>query len=264
MVDTNLFGYFYFEFFPFTDSDIDLYIEHVDATQTTLKLIHRTFNRINNILQRSNCFSEVIPIRQARVPIIKCKHNPTGFSLDINLSCPSSVSNTKFVRDLLQFDNRIHELITFLKIWAKQLQLIGRGNMTSYCLITLVLFYLQQPQSNQSAVLPAVKDLQENVPDNLIMGVNYAYQLQEKISPIPQELTTSKLIEGFFKFYSSLEFENLLLSPYLGKTIPLDEFKKGIFSFPAYNNQLCAVAIMNNEPVQPIQVSENILKSNIQ
>nr|XP_014089394.1 terminal uridylyltransferase Tailor [Bactrocera oleae]XP_014089395.1 terminal uridylyltransferase Tailor [Bactrocera oleae]XP_036221946.1 terminal uridylyltransferase Tailor [Bactrocera oleae] len=235
------------------DSDIDLYIEHVDATQTTLKLIHRTFNRINNILQRSNCFSEVIPIRQARVPIIKCKHNPTGFSLDINLSCPSSVSNTKFVRDLLQFDNRIHELITFLKIWAKQLQLIGRGNMTSYCLITLVLFYLQQPQSNQSAVLPAVKDLQENVPDNLIMGVNYAYQLQEKISPIPQELTTSKLIEGFFKFYSSLEFENLLLSPYLGKTIPLDEFKKGIFSFPAYNNQLCAVAIMNNEPVQPIQ-----------
>ncbi|XP_018785742.1 PREDICTED: terminal uridylyltransferase Tailor-like isoform X1 [Bactrocera latifrons] len=236
------------------DSDIDLYIEHANGFQTTVNLTHRTFNRINNILQRSNCFSEVIPIRQARVPIIKCKHNPTGFSLDINLSCPSSVSNTKFVHDLLQFDNRIHELITFLKIWAKQLQLIGRGNMTSYCLITLVLFYLQQPQSNQRAVLPSVKDLQANIPDNLIMGVNYAYQLQERISPLPRDLTTARLIEGFYKFYSSFEFENFLISPFLGIAIPLIDFKKGLFSFPAYNNQLRAVAIVNNEPLQPIQV----------
>lgn len=236
------------------DSDIDLYIEHVDTNLSTGNYTHRTFNRINNILQRSNCFSEVIPIRQARVPIIKCKHNPTGFSLDINLSCPSSVNNTKFVRDLLQFDNRIRELITFLKIWAKQLQLIGRGNMTSYCLITLVLFYLQQPQSNQPAVLPSIKELQDNVPDNLIVGVNYAYQLQEKISPLPRELTTSKLIEGFFKFYRCFEFESFLISPYLGEAVPLDEFKNGEISFPAYNNQLRAVAIVNNEPEQPLQV----------
>ncbi|XP_011186923.1 terminal uridylyltransferase Tailor [Zeugodacus cucurbitae] len=236
------------------DSDIDLYIEHVDTNLSTGNYTHRTFNRINNILQRSKCFSEVIPIRQARVPIIKCKHNPTGFSLDINLSCPSSVNNTKFVRDLLQFDNRIRELITFLKIWAKQLQLIGRGNMTSYCLITLVLFYLQQPQSNQPAVLPSIKELQDNVPDNLIVGVNYAYQLQEKISPLPRELTTSKLIEGFFKFYRCFEFESFLISPYLGEAVPLDEFKKGEISFPAYNNQLRAVAIVNNEPEQPLQV----------
>lgn len=240
-----------------------MYIEHIDFTQTAVNSAKKTFNRINNTLKRSNYFSEVIPIRQARVPIIKCKHNSTGFSLDINLSCPSSVKNTKFVRDILQFDKRIHELITFLKIWAKQLQLIGRGNMTSYCLITLALFYLQQPQSNQPAVLPPVKELQDNVPEILIVGVNYAYQLQDKIPPIPRELTTSKLIEGFIKFYRSFEFENWVVSPYLGKAIPLDEFKKGIFSFPAYSDQLCAVAIVNNEPVQPFQVGENILKTNI-
>ncbi|XP_050337033.1 terminal uridylyltransferase 7-like [Bactrocera neohumeralis] len=238
------------------DSDIDLYIELLDNTQTTGNSTRQAFNRINIILQRSNDFNEVIPIRQARVPIIKCKHTPTGFRLDINLSCSRGVHNTKFVRDLLQFDNRIHELITFLKIWAKQLQLIGRGNMSSHCLITLVLFYLQQPQSNQPAVLPAVKDLQENVPDNLIMGVNYAYQLQEKTSQIPQEWTTSKLIEGFFKFYRCFEFEKMLISPYLGKAIPLDKFKKGLFKFPAYDAQQCDVAAVSNEPVQPIPLAD--------
>ncbi|XP_018785712.1 PREDICTED: terminal uridylyltransferase Tailor-like [Bactrocera latifrons] len=236
------------------DSDIDLYIELLDNAQTTGNPTKQAFNRINIILQRSNYFSEVIPIRQARVPIIKCKHSPTGFRLDINLSCSSGVHNTKFVRELLQFDNRIHELIMFLKIWAKQLQLIGRGNMTSHCLITLVLFYLQQPQSKQLPLLPAVKDLQENVPENMIMGVNYAYQLQEKISQIPQELSTSKLIEGFFKYYRCFEFEKILISPYLGKALPIDKFKKGLFKFPAYDAQQCDVVAVRNEPAQQIQV----------
>ncbi|XP_054085769.1 terminal uridylyltransferase Tailor-like [Zeugodacus cucurbitae] len=227
-------------------SDIDIYIEFEDTTRLRENYNPLAFNRINCCLHRSKCFSEIIPVRQARVPIIKCKHIPTGFSLDINISCPSSVNNTKFVRDLLQFDNRIRELITFLKIWAKQLQLIGRGNMTSYCLITLVLFYLQQPQSNQPAVLPSIKELQDNVPDNLIVGVNYAYQLQEKISPLPRELTTSKLIEGFFKFYRCFEFESFLISPYMGEAIPLDKFKRGEISFPGY--------IANNKTKQPFQV----------
>ncbi|XP_011201366.2 uncharacterized protein LOC105224843 [Bactrocera dorsalis] len=236
-------------------SDIDLHIKLLNNTRTTKNSTKQAFNRLEIILQRSNNFSEVNPIRNARVPIIKCKHNPTGFRLDINLACSNGVHNTKFMRDLLQFDNRIHELILFLEIWAKQLQIISRGNMTSHCLNTLVLFYLQQPQSNQPAVLPAVKDLQENVPENLIMGVNYAYQLQEKIAQIPQELTTSKLIEGFFMFYRCFEFEEMLISPYLGKAILLDKYKKGLFKFPAYDTQRCAVAAASNKSVTPIQLA---------
>ncbi|XP_017476841.1 PREDICTED: terminal uridylyltransferase Tailor [Rhagoletis zephyria] len=238
------------------DSDIDLYIEHADGIQTehSTNWSHKSpsqrsiFNRINNILHRSNCFSDVFAIRQARVPIIKCKHTPTGFSLDINLSCPSSVHNTNFLRDLLQFDTRFHELMIFLKVWAKQLQLIGRGNMTSYCLITLVIFYLQQAP----ALLPSIKKLQENVPDRMVVGVNYSYDLNI-IPTLPRELTTSKLIKGFFNYYRSFEFEKSLIAPYLGEAVPLEKFKDGTFDYPAYHNQLRVMTILNGKPVEPFQ-----------
>ncbi|XP_054733720.1 speckle targeted PIP5K1A-regulated poly(A) polymerase [Anastrepha obliqua] len=250
------------------DSDIDLFIQceqRIGDRVTDLQYI--MFNRINNILHRSKCFSEVIPIRQARVPIIKCKHTSTGFSLDINLSCPSSVQNTNFLRDLLKLDTRIMELTVFLKVWAKQLQLIGRGNMSSYCFITLIIFYLQQPQSGRPAVLPSIKKLQENIPAVMIGGVNYAFELHESALSLPVELTTSNLIHGFFKFYSNFQFERVLLVPYLGEAIPKDQFKND----PACHDRLRAIGILKDNPAvqanrcvcvqDPFSLNHNIGKS---
>ncbi|XP_023293887.2 uncharacterized protein LOC111677070 [Lucilia cuprina] len=223
------------------DCDIDIYL---DASQMHVSPRHKyykekedhdyqqrlAFNRINNLLHRSPHFTDVFAIRRARVPIIKCKHKDTGFSIDINVSCPSSRENTQFIYELVKSDDRIHELMLFLKLWAKNAQIVGRDTMTSYCLITLVIFFLQQPwlkenqainQNKEKRILKSIKELQKNCPFNMVQGINYAYNLRDKENKptIPTAVTTWELIKEFFNFYKDFNFEDHVISPFYGKSI---------------------------------------------
>uniref|UniRef100_W8BFC7 Poly(A) RNA polymerase protein cid1 n=1 Tax=Ceratitis capitata TaxID=7213 RepID=W8BFC7_CERCA len=237
------------------DSDIDFFINDVRT-----KIINRTtttpnYNKLAGLLRRSNEFGDVIPIRHARVPIINCWHYPAGISVDINLCSANSIYNSYFLRDLLKLDTRLHELVIFLKIWAKQLLLVKRGIMNSYCLITMIIFYLQNPLWGRKAILPSIQKLQEDIPKKLVMGVNYAYQLEGRVAPLPNEVTTSTLIEGFFKFYHFFDFEKTIISPYLGDGIPKQTFKDGTYHFPAYDQQLSAIALIDGERSQHFETA---------
>ncbi|KAM7356135.1 monkey king protein isoform 1-T2 [Cochliomyia hominivorax] len=228
------------------DCDIDIF---VDASDIHISPRHKhyiqnedndyrqrlLFNHINNLLHRSSCFTEVFAIRRARVPIIKCKHKITGFSIDINVSCPSSRENTQFIYDLVKSDERIHELMLFLKLWAKNAQIIGKGNMTSYCFITMVIFFLQQPWNSlennsptdqATCILKSIKELQKNCSFHMVQGINYAYDLrsEENKPKISTNVTTWNLIKSFFNFYKDFNFEDLIISTYYGKAIEKSKF----------------------------------------
>lgn len=117
----------------------------------------------------------------------------------------------------------------FLKLWAKNTQIIGRDNMTSYCLITLVIYFLQQPwkmvnyknQDKDCRILKSIKELQNNCQFYMVQGINYAYNLSspENKPKIPNNVTTWQLITEFFNFYTKFNFEDLIISPYYGKAI---------------------------------------------
>uniref|UniRef100_A0A1B0BXE1 Polymerase nucleotidyl transferase domain-containing protein n=1 Tax=Glossina palpalis gambiensis TaxID=67801 RepID=A0A1B0BXE1_9MUSC len=111
------------------DCDIDVYIDvssvQLQSTESVWDPLNRKiFNRVYRVLINSKHFLDVLAIRSARVPIVKCKHKDTGFSVDINLSCPSSVDSTRFLQALVEADVRIHFLLLFLKIWAKHMQIL--------------------------------------------------------------------------------------------------------------------------------------------
>lgn len=231
------------------DCDIDIFLDasdfnHSPKHQRQIQIdgrqsLHRSaFNRINHLLQRSPHFVDVFPIRGARVPIIKCKHKDTGFSIDINVSCPSSKENTQFIYELVRSDERIHELLLFIKLWAKHMQIIGRANMTSYCLITMVIFFLQQPWKGGYSFLKSVRQLQEKCAPHMVQGINYAFDLKSKgnLPKIPTSVTTWDLIKEFFKFYENYNFEDNIISPFYGKTVEKKNFTPDIC--PEYHKQL--------------------------
>uniref|UniRef100_A0A1I8P7D9 C2H2-type domain-containing protein n=2 Tax=Stomoxys calcitrans TaxID=35570 RepID=A0A1I8P7D9_STOCA len=248
------------------DSDIDIFL---DASQIPARDLgqspkHRrlnpeamatsqqrgAFNRINAVLHRSPLFVDVFAIRAARVPIIKCKHRDTGFSIDINISCPSSRENTQFISELVKSDRRIHELLVFLKLWAKNMQIIGRANMTSYCLITMVIFYLQQEN-----ILKSLQALQQRCPIRMVQGVNYTFNLQSKINrpKIPQGRSTVDLIKRFFQFYRGYNFEDNMISPFYGKTIPKKDFT--VQKYKDYYIQMLTITqYEEGKPAEPIQL----------
>ncbi|KAH8259868.1 hypothetical protein KR026_012147 [Drosophila bipectinata] len=226
-------------------SDIDLYLQPCDEQN----IFHnQLYNRVSHFLRRSKCFTEVFTIRHARVPIIRCKHQLTGLSIDINMSNPNSTYNSRFVCELIARDERIRELCLFLKIWAKKLNLISHGSLTSYCLISMILVSLQVHK-----LLPPIKQLQSLCPPINVFGINYAFCFQ-LVPPIPRALNTLDLIKEFFEYFSSVEFEKYVLSPFLGRALDKETTMGTPGGFPEYEDQLESMENAVGEAPEPFQL----------
>ncbi|XP_030372261.1 uncharacterized protein LOC115622457 isoform X2 [Scaptodrosophila lebanonensis] len=228
------------------DSDLDLYVKP-DDDQLSEASSKQLFNMVTKFLHRSNCFTDVFAIRHARVPIIKCKHQLTGLSLDINMSNPNSLYNSRFVCDLINMDQRLRELFIFLKVWAKSVKLIGHGSMTSYCLITLIIYYLQQRYK-----LPSINEMQAHCEPMLVWGINYAYNLTD-MKPLPELLKTQDLIAGFFEFYTNMDFEKIVITPYLGRALDRKGALDQLEQYPEYVQQMRAIETHRGEPPEMLQ-----------
>lgn len=230
-------------------SDVDLHIsslsEKIDST-----IAYKTITRM---LYRSKQFSDIVPIRKARVPIIKCVHLATGFSLDINTSESYGIYNSEFINELNQRDNRIYELMLFLKIWFKNMHIYGAFNMTNYCLLTLIIFYLQ---NSSPAVLPSVKILQRNAPKILVNGINFG--LNTRCVPLDRTLNVHDLIKGFFQFFSTLDFEKVVIAPYLGKIINKTDFENKTYKYPEYTKQLEMLSESSGEKVEELKTNRPV------
>ncbi|XP_062129698.1 uncharacterized protein LOC133841320 [Drosophila sulfurigaster albostrigata] len=228
------------------DSDIDLYLESIHDNSNAMSH-SQLYKRTNSFLRRPGCFSDVIAIRHARVPIIRCKHVASGLRLDISMSNPNSTHNSRFVAELLNRDVRLREMFLFLKIWAKKLMIIGNV-MTSYCLITLIIYQLQQQRH-----LPSIKDLQSGIPVLDIGGINFAYSF-EHVPALPASLTAFDLVSGFFELYSHMDFEKKMLSPYLGHALDVEAAFTVPGNFPEYNAQLLAIETAMQERIEPFNI----------
>ncbi|XP_039487984.1 speckle targeted PIP5K1A-regulated poly(A) polymerase [Drosophila santomea] len=228
------------------ESDIDLYLQpHGDQPPLFYKQL---YNKVSHFLRRSKCFADVFTIRHACVPIIRCKHELTGLNIDINMSNPNSTYNSRFVRELMFRDERLRELTLFLKIWAKQLKLIGHGSMTSYCLISLIIVNLQVNQQ-----LPSIKQLQSHCPPVILSGINYAYSL-ELAPPIPARITTLDLIKNFFVYYCTVNFDKSVLSPFLGSCVDKETTLGTPGGFPEYEEQQKLMYEATDTPPEPFKL----------
>ncbi|XP_017042572.1 uncharacterized protein LOC108089007 [Drosophila ficusphila] len=228
------------------ESDIDLYLQPCGEQPP---LVHKQlYNKVSYFLRRSKCFADIYTIRHARVPIIRCKHQLTGLNIDINISNPNSTYNSRFVGELMFRDERLRDLSLFLKIWAKKLKLIVHGSMSSYCLVTMIIVSLQVHQ-----LLPSVKQLQSLCPPINISGVNYAYSL-DLSSPIPARMTTLELIKNFFVYYSTVNFEKCVLSPFLGGCLDKETTLGTPGGFPEYDEQMQLMHDATGEPPEAFQL----------
>ncbi len=143
------------------------------------------------------------------------------FSLDeskieFDISCNNSLA-VKISELLLAFQSvneGVSDFLLFLKIWAKSQDFGSR--LTSYSITLLAIVYLQIEK-----LLPSVKSLQKKVPQKLarFWNVNFSQPAHhESAWPTPIEL-----LSGFFGFCQDLK-PDLIVSPYLGSTLPTSYF----------------------------------------
>ncbi|XP_063365210.1 speckle targeted PIP5K1A-regulated poly(A) polymerase-like [Cydia amplana] len=173
----------------------------------------------NILRRRANIFAQLLAIAQAKVPIVKFLHTPTRTNCDLSFKSPSGVRNSKLICYLLHSDRRALDLAILVKYWSKAHNLTGTNLMPNYALTLLVIFYLQHIE-----ILPPVCDLQKLVPCDYVDNWNTAFEEREHRSN--NEWSLLQILGGFFSYYSGYDFENSIVSPFLGYPIVRECFKK--------------------------------------
>jgi poly(A) RNA polymerase len=200
---------------------------------------------------------DVEKILFARVPIIKYRHELTGFDCDLSMTSSSGLYMSCLLHVWGGSDWRVRPLVTVIKHWAKSQKLVKNIRPTNYftnfTLVMLVVCYLQQvhgmvPTVDQLTALGSEKD-EFNCEDGV--SVKFLQDINPHLSSINQcynkDISLFELVQGFFEFYSQFEFNQHSLNPISGMT----EVKNKMWP------KTSALDIMN--PIEPeLNVSYNV------
>ncbi|XP_013135411.1 PREDICTED: speckle targeted PIP5K1A-regulated poly(A) polymerase-like isoform X2 [Papilio polytes] len=183
------------------------------------KLQHANNNYIMKarrvLLANKQLFSDIVPIPQAKIPIVKFYHIPTQRQCDVSFNSPQSIENSKLLAYFVQLDYRVKSLAILIKYWSKLHGLTGTNLMPNYAMILLVVFYLQQ-----KSILPPVHSLQSN--EFILDNWNVAFDDVRFASGNTDTLYV--LLGGFFLYYKDFNYDKFIISLYLGKPISKESF----------------------------------------
>lgn len=241
------------------DSDVDCFVEIPDH-----------YGAYNNAALKANCiklakkaflshpalFSHVFMIPSAKVPIIKYRHIPTGFNVDINFNSPFGIINTNLIRFFISTDNRLIPLFVLIKYWSKLNDLTGPNKFSNYSIILMVIFYLQRLVK---PILPPVEFLQKDPRCDIIKdGWNVGFD--SSLHNFPQNHNDSNvlsLLEGFFRFYSNLQLETVVLSPLTGLALPIATFQD-VSQLPPDLHRYVSLLNVANKPIKPFPICKTL------
>ncbi|KAM3959710.1 speckle targeted PIP5K1A-regulated poly(A) polymerase isoform 1-T3 [Aphomia sociella] len=174
--------------------------------------------------QYPDVFDEILPIPRANTPIVKFFHIPTGTNCDLTFKTELGARNSSLISFFLRADPRLIPIAVLIKYWAKVHDISGSGKITNYALIMLIIFYLQQPNI---AILPSIRRLQQDPRDDYIVddwNTGFMNRL-ESLPPITNRSTISELLGGFFEYYATFNFDEMIVCPYLGYPVKKELFK---------------------------------------
>ncbi|CAK1582445.1 unnamed protein product, partial [Parnassius mnemosyne] len=203
-------------------SDADCYVDIPNEFRNP----HVSYvNKAKRILQGyPHLFAELIAIPRAHTPIVKFFHIPTETNCDLTFKTPLGMQNSRLIAFLLHADPRFIPMAVVIKYWAKIHGFSGTGKLTNYALTMLIIFYLQL---DPISILPSVQWLQKDPGDDHIIDFwNTGFMKQPDLLPKSSNTSSiSELLGGFFEFYSTFNFDEMVVCPYIGQPIKKEAFK---------------------------------------
>lgn len=206
----------------FKGSDLDFHVQLIKppSSEEEVKQIIQTAGKLTRF---NYDFKVIYSIQNARVPIIRLVHQSTRTTCDINFTSRFGYYNSCFIGQVLSYDKRVKDLAVIIKLWAKAHKIAERMIMSNYCLLMLVIFYLQ---NLEQPMLYSIKQNQEGK-RSIFLDSKYKWNvfLNDSINRTHENnLTVRQLLAGFFDFYQKLDFSSYIVSLYNGNLIPRNEF----------------------------------------
>ena len=167
-------------------------------------------------------FSYKVRLIKAKVPIIKATCQRTGINLDISVNRFNGCAAAVIINNRLREIPVLHPIILLLKMVLRKAKLNEphTGGMGSFLLFSLVFFYYQRIVKNQGGLL-------EIDPGKGILDVETAWSEEESaihsednsleaneelLKRLNAQMNYGKFLNGFLKFCSTFDYENITVS----------------------------------------------------
>ncbi|KAL8545518.1 hypothetical protein ACS0TY_005608 [Phlomoides rotata] len=186
------FGSFVMDLFT-TSSDLDLSVNFKKVTdpfprEKKIKTL-RKFARKLYAIQSIGHVTGVLPIPQAKVPILKCIDIGTGVECDISVENRDGILKSQIIQIISSIDERFKKLSFLMKNWAKAHNINSSKDKTlnSLSIILLVAFHLQ---TRNPPILPPFAAIfkdgtdPETVEKSLSNFVNYGQRNKESLAEL--------------------------------------------------------------------------------
>ncbi|KAG5309855.1 PREDICTED: speckle targeted PIP5K1A-regulated poly(A) polymerase-like [Acromyrmex echinatior] len=257
----------------FKESDLDIYMyvgkiglppnyykpdmpSHIWTTMV-FKKVRRVMYNLKSV------FTNIISIPKAKTPIIKFRYIPTNVSCDISFKNGLGIYKSDFLRYCALHDPRLRPLMLLIKYWARHFGISGSGRISSYGLVCLIIFYLQQ---ESIGLLPPLLHLQRNCIPQILNGWQVNFNENTVLPAITNSSNIATLLHNFFTFYGEFNFTACVLCLLDGKTYSLPDFAQ-LDKLPNYMDRYKSYIMDNNtkkldiyKPVcvqDPIELNQN-------
>lgn len=164
-------------------------------------------------------------ILQARVPIIKYRHDHLDLDIDLSMSNMTGVYMSELLYMFGQMDERVRPLVFCIRKWAQSVGLTNSSPgrwISNFSLTMLVIFFLQQLKN---PVLPSVNTLIEAATKDDFrlteddINCTFLRDLNNLNFVKTNTDVPGHLLLQFFEFFSQFDFQNKAISLNEGKSI---------------------------------------------
>uniref|UniRef100_A0A8C6Z1P3 Mitochondrial poly(A) polymerase n=1 Tax=Nothoprocta perdicaria TaxID=30464 RepID=A0A8C6Z1P3_NOTPE len=187
------------------------------ATQKILSVIGDCLDHFG-----PGCVS-VQKILNARCPLVKFSHQPTGFQCDLSVSNSIAIKSSELLYIYGCLDSRVRALVFSIRCWARVHGLtnsVPGAWITNFSLTMMVIFFLQK---RSPPIIPTVDQLRALADDedrHVIGSYDCSFVSDlSKINPTKNTETLDELLYSFFEYFGSFDFRKNSINLRKGKEV---------------------------------------------
>ncbi|XP_078285727.1 poly(A) RNA polymerase, mitochondrial isoform X1 [Rhinoraja longicauda] len=158
-------------------------------------------------------------ILNARCPLVRFSHQPSGFQCDLTANNRIAMRSTELLYIYSTIDPRVRALVFGIRCWARVQGItssIPGAWITNFSLTMMVLFLLQRRNPPIIPTLDQLKDQAEN-DVHIIESHDCTFVSDYKMKPSQNTETLEDLLQDFFEFYGSFAFNKMSINIRKGK-----------------------------------------------
>lgn len=179
--------------------------ENAEDEHNSSTIAESVLTRLGAALMSHSRFIQIKVLTRARVPIIKLKDSVTGISCDIGVNNSLALHNTRLLFLYGQYDSRVLSLARIIKWWARKRAMNDSywGTLSSYCLVMMLVFYLQQGENPILPILTSNSLIDEFIEWRKTAQLPSSLPCESSISELLAQCSISSSEPSFKDFISS-------------------------------------------------------------